>query len=374
MSLALDIMRISSRLLVSTSMAIMLTAAAITVIPFTTNLTTIANAQEQEQQQPTSQPAAIDNATTAQSAKDSFRVQVPQGWIIHDVDNTGFTLISEVMQGYGILAQLCPEGEGQQQGAARPNTSNSRCQGAQGEVIHIIRYPNTDTTILPDNNITTYHLQKLEEVGYTNIQTVNSTETTVNLTIPQTNQTAAAMPAKLVEMTYSTASAPDETRRGYFLLTATAATLPDSGTPKGYSILYEGSSISAAETTTTASSSLPPTPLPPVVEQIFGSFELIAAPEVAQLIAQQQEAEGAETAEGGGNEGATTGGGGETTGGGGEVTEAETGGATTGGGGEPDPEPEPEPDPEPEPEPDPEPEPEPDPEPEPEPDPEPEPE
>src|SRR5918995_4535871 len=107
MSLALDIMRISSRLLVSTSMAIMLTAAAITVIPFTTNLTTIANAQEQQQQQPTSQPAAIDNATTAQSAKDSFRVQIPQGWIIHDVDNTGFTLISEVMQGYGILAQLC---------------------------------------------------------------------------------------------------------------------------------------------------------------------------------------------------------------------------------------------------------------------------
>src|SRR5918995_3440782 len=365
-------MKISSSFLVSSAMIVALTTVAIALILVASNFAII-NAQ---QQQLSDQPTVTDNATTtvAQSTKDSFRVQVPQGWIIHDVNNTGFTLISEVMQGYGILAQLCPEGEGQQQGAARPNTSNSRCQGAQGEVIHIIRYPNTDTTILPDNNITTYHLQKLEEVGYTNIQTVNSTETTVNLTIPQTNQTAAAMPAKLVEMTYSTASAPDETRRGYFLLTATAATLPDSGTPKGYSILYEGSSISAAETTTTASSSLPPTPLPPVVEQIFGSFELIAAPEVAQLIAQQQEAEGAETAEGGGNEGATTGGGGETTGGGGEVTEAETGGATTGGGGEPDPEPEPEPDPEPEPEPDPEPEPEPDPEPEPEPDPEPEPE
>src|ERR687898_1260303 len=379
MCLFLDIMKIASRLLISTSMALMLTAAAITVILSSTNLVTIANAQQEEQ--PSSPPAAINNVTSFQSTNDGFRLQVPQGWIIHDVNNTASTLGMEVLEGFGILAQLCPEGEGQQQGAARPNTSNSRCQGAQGEVIHIIRYPNTDTTILPDNNITTYHLQKLEEVGYTNIQTVNSTETTVNLTIPQTNQTAAAMPAKLVEMTYSTASAPDETRRGYFLLTATAATLPDSGTPKGYSILYEAISIPAAETTTTVSSSFPPTPLPPVVEQIFGSFELIAAPEVAQLIAQQQEAEGAETAEGGGNEGATTGGGGETTGGGGattggggEVTEAETGGATTGGGGEPGPEPEPDPEPEPEPEPDPEPEPEPDPEPEPEPDPEPEPE
>src|ERR687897_868478 len=307
-----------------------------------------------------------------------------------------------------MLAQLCSEEEQQQQGGGAvlstnasggsTNSTSNSCQDAQEEVIRIIRYPNVETTIqeadnlttnnnMTTNNLTTYHLQKLQEVGYINIEIVNSTQTTVNLTIPQTNQTVAAMPAKLVEMTYNTASAPDETRRGYFLLTATAATLPDLGTPKGYSILYEGSSTSAAEIATTGSSSLPPTPLPPVVEQIFGSFELIAAPEVGQLIAQQQEAqEAAETAEGGGNEGATTGGGGATTGGGGattggggattggggEVTEAETGGATTGGGGEPGPEPEPEPDPEPEPEPDPEAEPEPEADPEAEPDTEPE--
>jgi hypothetical protein len=328
MCLFLDIMKIASRLLISTSMALMLTAAAITVILSSTNLVTIANAQQEEQ--PSSPPAAINNATSFQSTNDGFRLQVPQGWIIHDVNNTASTLGMEVLEGFGILAQLCPEGEGQQQGAARPNTSSSRCQGAQEEVIHIIRYPNTETTILPDNNITTYHLQKLEEVGYTNIQTVNSTETTVNLTIPQTNQTAAAMPAKLVEMTYSTTSAPDETRRGYFLLTATAATLPDLGTPKGYSILYEGSSTSAAEiATTTDSSSLPPTPLPSVVEQIFGSFELIAAPEVAQIIAQQQEAEeGAETAEDGDDD--DEGGAG---GGGGGDDDDDEGGAGGGGGG-----------------------------------------
>src|SRR5918993_729200 len=334
MCLFLDIMKIASRLLISTSMALMLTAAAITVILSSTNLVTIANAQQEEQ--PSSPPAAINNVTSFQSTNDGFRLQVPQGWIIHDVNNTASTLGMEVLEGFGILAQLCPEGEGQQQGAARPNTSNSICQGAQEEVIHIIRYPNTDTTILPDNNITTYHLQKLEEVGYTNIQTVNSTEMTVNLTIPQTNQTVAAMPAKLVEMTYNTASAPDETRRGYFLLTATAATLPDLGTPKGYSILYEGSSTSAAEIATTGSSSLPPTPLPPVVEQIFGSFELIAAPEVAQLIAQQQEAEGAETAEDGDDDDDDEGGGGgdDDDEGGGGGDDDDEGGAGGGGGGD----------------------------------------
>jgi hypothetical protein len=37
---------------------------------------------------------------------------VPQGWIIHDVDNTGSALSEdETKQGYGILAQLCPEEE-----------------------------------------------------------------------------------------------------------------------------------------------------------------------------------------------------------------------------------------------------------------------
>jgi hypothetical protein len=58
-------------------------------------------------------------------------------------------------------------------------------------------------------------------------------------------------------------------------------------------------------------------PLPPAVRQVSDSFELIAAPEVEQLIAQQQEAE---TAEGGGDDGddeeaGGTGGGGGGTGG-----------------------------------------------------------
>src|SRR5918997_2776081 len=56
------------------------------------------------------QPAEdIQNATPFQSTNDSFSIDVPQGWIIHDVDNTGSSSLSEeTVQGYGILAQLCP--------------------------------------------------------------------------------------------------------------------------------------------------------------------------------------------------------------------------------------------------------------------------
>jgi hypothetical protein len=115
---------------------------------------------------------------------------------------------------------------------------------------------------------------------------------TVDLTNPQTNQTIATVPAKFVEITYSTAIAPNETRSGYLISTATNATEPNLGITKGYTMFYEGSSVSAAEPTIGFGSLRQ---LPPAVKQVFDSFELIAAPEVAQALAEQA----AETAEGG---------------------------------------------------------------------------
>src|SRR5215204_5104330 len=315
----------------SAAIGLSMTAIAIAVILLASNFTII-NAQQQSL---TNQPGEIENGattaatvptrTTFQSTNDSFSIQVPDGWIIQDANNTGSALLEETTRGYGILAQLCPQEEQQQQqGAVLPDasggstnnsssgisTSNS-CQGSE-EVIHIIRYPNLDTRIQAASNVTTttatsgnnnittddiqsYHLQKLQEVGYRSMQIVNTTDTTLNLTNPQTNETIATVPARLVEVAYSTNFAPNETRTGYFISTATNATAPNLGTTKGYAVFYEGNSTTntaAAEitTATAASGSLAPTPLPPVVGQVFDSFELIAAAEVAQA---------AEIAEGG---------------------------------------------------------------------------
>jgi hypothetical protein len=314
----------------SAAIGLSVTAIAIAVILLASNFTII-NAQQQSL---TNQPGEIENGattaatvptrTTFQSTNDSFSIQVPDGWVIQDANNTGSALLEETTRGYGILAQLCPQEEQQQQqGAALPDasggstnnsssgisTSNS-CQGSE-EVIHIIRYPNLDTRIQAASNVSTtttnsntnmttddiqsYHLQKLQEVGYRSMQIVNTTDITLNLTNPQTNETIATVPARLVEMAYSTNFAPDETRTGYFISTATNATAPNLGTTKGYTLFYEGNSTTntaAAEitTATAASGSLAPTPLPPVVGQVFDSFELIAAAEVAQA---------AEIAEGG---------------------------------------------------------------------------
>src|SRR5215203_801681 len=322
----------------SAAIGLSVTAIAIAVILLASNFTII-NAQQQSL---TNQPGEIENGatttaatvptrTTFQSTNDSFSIQVPDGWIIQDANNTGSALLEETTRGYGILAQLCPQEEQQQQQvAALPDasggstnnsssgisTSNS-CQGSE-EVIHIIRYPNLDTRIQAASNVSTtttnsntnmttddiqsYHLQKLQEVGYRSMQIVNTTDTTLNLTNPQTNETITTVPARLVEIAYRTNSAPNETRTGYFISTATNATAPNLGTTKGYAVFYEGNSTTntaAAEitTATAASGSLAPTPLPPAVGQVFDSFELIAAPEVPQITA-QEEPQVAEFAEG----------------------------------------------------------------------------
>src|SRR5215207_4034800 len=308
-SSALTIMRMSPSLLFSPVIGIALIAAAIAVILLAYNVTIIyAQPQEEEEQQLTGQPGGIENATrtttagatTFQSTDDSFSVQVPEGWVIQELSDTGSELGVEVSEGLRILVQLCPEEEQQRVfpnasgGSSTDSTSNS-CQGAQEEVIHIVQYPDLETGVQEDNNITTYHLQKLQEVGYSNIQIVNNTDMTVNIANPQTDETIATVPAKLVEMTYSTNVDLNETRTGYFILTATAATDPDVGTIKGYAIFYEGNSTTAAiaaETTTASSSFLPP--LPPAVGQIFDSFELIAAEEVAEAIAQGESEAGAD--------------------------------------------------------------------------------
>ena len=274
------------------------------------------------------QPEDIESTTTFfQSANDSFSVQVPDGWIIHDVDNTGSALSQELTKGYGILAQLCPEEE--EKGSVVPATTTTvpsvggspdntlSCEESESDVIHIIRYPQPDnnrtpapsnntTTAIPigsnsiitDDSILSYQLNKLQEIGgYRGFEIINNTDTTVNLTNPLTNQTVTTVPAKRVEMTYSTASAPNEPRVGYLISTGTELTQPNLGVAKGYTVFYEGNSLSDVEVTIGFGSLRP---LSPAVGQILDSFELIMAPEVAQALAEQatHTAQTAETPQG----------------------------------------------------------------------------
>ena len=292
---------------------IALAAAAIVIIHLAANVTITNAQQEQEQQQLlTSQPATssvtqnrtTDTARLFESTSDNFRLQIPEGWVVRDVNNTGSVLAAEETQGYGILAQLCPaEGqeEGQQQGTTTnvngSGSSSSCTQQPQGEIIHIIRFPNlgarlgiavTDIRNTIPDSIFEYEIQKLQEVGYRNINVVNSTYMPIVLNYTTTEDVPAAeviVPGRFVEMTYSTASAPDEIRRGYLFLTATNATPPNLETITGYGIFYEGAPgapAARAQQTTPVPPGLVVVPAP--VAQAFGSFELMASEEAVQDI------------------------------------------------------------------------------------------
>jgi plastocyanin len=308
-------MRTSSSLLLSVlTIAVIVFSTIASIVLFGNAL--IANAQSS--QLITSQPGTPQGEErTFQSISDSFSVLVPEGWIIQDVNNTGFRLLAEVLQGYGVLAQLCPQEQQGQQALSNVtggSTSTGSCQASQGgeNIIHIIRYPNlgarpgfASNDISTTNNITAddilaYQIQKLQEVGYRDIYIVNNTDTTVNVdtSAAATNNnntlSEATVPAKFVEMTYTTDSAPNETRTGYFISTVTNVTPRNLGMITGYSIFYEGNSAasdsaSPAAETSTPSGSLP-LRLPAAVRQVFDSFKLIAAAEVEQATqAEQQE-------------------------------------------------------------------------------------
>jgi hypothetical protein len=311
------------------SMAAICLAAVLISFTFLPSNIAIIHAQEEGDQQMSRQPSTIEIITTAESTTDNFRLRVPQGWVIQDVNNTGAALVSEVLEGFGILAQLCPE---QQQQAASPNddtntsssssatiSGNNSCRDAQEEVMHIVRYPNLGAKlgfdsedIITNEDITTdailaYQMQKLQEAGYRNLRIVDNTDTTINVDISaglgDNDTTTATVPAKLVELEYSTNLDPTDTKTGYFVSTATDTTTRNLGMITGYGIFYEGTSsfsqdspLPSSSSTeeegeveegeeavlTSISSMLPPGP----VGEVFDTFELIAAEEVAQAIAQ----------------------------------------------------------------------------------------
>src|ERR687892_1189193 len=132
-------MDISLKILVLPANVIAFITVPIIAVIFLAPNFTIASAQQLS----TSQPSGTQSPTLL-SAKDSFRVQLPEGWVIQDINNTGFTLAAEVLQGYGILAQLCPQEQGQSisSNVSRSSSYIGSCQHAREEVIHVIRYPN----------------------------------------------------------------------------------------------------------------------------------------------------------------------------------------------------------------------------------------
>jgi hypothetical protein len=154
---------------------------------------------------------------------DHFSVQIPEGWVIEDMDNTNSSnFFTDPSLGTEQIATLCMEQEslpgfgGTYQ--CVPNTTSPP--------IYIIRYadlhsrPEVKTLERQNRTITALDLLPLkikilseDRVAsglppLQNLRINNTTDVIVNVTDSQTNQTLGTAPAEFVEMTYELPRAP----------------------------------------------------------------------------------------------------------------------------------------------------------------------
>ena len=220
-------------------------------------------------QQLTSIPAVIQNGTF-QNTEDGFRMQVPDDWVVQDIDNLhlpNFRVANEA--GFLILAIICP-----QQEALLGIGGMYNCEQSESsvEILHDRLSHRPEFEVIEDPaNITSddflvFMVEEMQGRNYTNIQIINRADLTINITSPQDpNTTIRTVPAKLVEMTYRPSPGLVD-MRSYSIL----ATIPESPQPglrqivSGESVTYEGP---AAAT--------PSGSPPPPVQQIFQSLEFI---------------------------------------------------------------------------------------------------
>jgi hypothetical protein len=220
-------------------------------------------------QQLTSIPAVIQNGTF-QNTEDGFRMRVPDDWVVQDIDNLhlpNFRVANEA--GFLILAIICP-----QQEALLGIGGMYNCEQSESsvEILHDRLSHRPEFEVIEDPaNITSddflvFMVEEMQGRNYTNIQIINRTDLTINITSPEDpNTTIRTVPAKLVEMTYRPSPGLAD-MRSYSIL----ATIPENPQPglrqivSGESVTYEGP---AAAT--------PSGSPPPPVQQIFQSLEFI---------------------------------------------------------------------------------------------------
>lgn len=220
-------------------------------------------------QQLPSIPAVIQNGTF-QNTEDGFRMRVPDDWVVQDIDNLhlpNFRVAN--VAGFLILAIICP-----QQEALLGIGGMYNCEQSESsvEILHDRLSHRPEFEVIEDPaNITSddflvFMVEEMQGRNYTNIQIINRTDLTINITSPQDpNTTIRTVPAKLVEMTYRPSPGLVD-MRSYSIL----ATIPENPQPglrqivSGESVTYEGPAAATP-------SGIPPPP----VQQIFQSLEFI---------------------------------------------------------------------------------------------------
>ena len=204
----------NNSLMLTTSIIAIMLAAILIVMSMAAFPTTSASTIPQQQLIP-SQVEYSNNYY--QNAMDGFRVQIPKGWVIYDLDNAGVAALGLAEQlGYELLAVLCPQDQ------ALPAVGGGyRCPIESNPLttfVSIFRYSNLydrrefapvieQNKTINISDLFAFHIQRTEEGGVTNIQIQktglkNNNMTTINVVDPTTNQTVETAPIMVAEFSY----------------------------------------------------------------------------------------------------------------------------------------------------------------------------
>ena len=221
-----------------------------------------------------------------QNAMDGFRVQIPMGWVIYDLDNAGVAALGLAEQlGYELLAVLCPQDQ------ALPAIGGSyRCPIESNPLttfVSIFRYSNLydrrefapvieQNKTINISDLFAFHIQRTEEGGVTNIQIQktglknNNNMTTINVIDPTTNQTVETAPIMVAEFSYGPpelASSPSYLSSKHDLVLLALSNDTNTGFVVDPILQQENETLST---------------LPPPVQEILDSFELVIPPTTFQ--------------------------------------------------------------------------------------------
>jgi plastocyanin len=252
-------MKIKNNKIVGISVLVLL---ALVVIPTTT---TTAYAQGL----PLTRPDINEQTRIVQNLDDGFRFQLPQGWVIEDIDQTKLDPSVDRRLGYSIFAIVCPESQ------ALPAVGGlHNCEEAETS-LYIIKdwrlnekpefsiYAEGNVSQITIDDYVAYRVQQAGEFGG-DVKLVNNTDKAVNVvfTNSPTNETVTT-PGKLVEFTYRSDKlilAPEI--RAFELL---AITNEGGSTIQRWRLLFEDESALLPAGTT-----------PAPVQQIYDTFEILA--------------------------------------------------------------------------------------------------
>jgi plastocyanin len=204
--------------------------------------------------------------TTFQSITDGFRVQVPNGWVVQDINSTESWVQQNIAQ-YGVeqLAYMCPQNQALPAvGGLYSCPSDTQTQVVFSRFVDLQSRPEIAALARENRSITTSDLLALyldyyrsfsDPQFFEGFEIVNDTDIALNVVDPQTNQTTGTVPGKYVEWLHTDAFGGI---REFVLLALSS----DANT--GYfldPIISEGLDEDAEA--------------PPFVRQVLGSFELL---------------------------------------------------------------------------------------------------